>query len=488
MAESDARHSGDGPSGRPRGEGRRLRRVTSGIVLVVLALAGAAYGLDAGDRLGIRPDPRVEPAEVAPPAGLDLPEARTAPAVAPSVRPGRLFDREVRRAVADLPQDGRLGRRVAVLVSDLDGRQAFRTGPAVVTPASTMKLMTALAALETLGPERRFTTEVTLRGNRLTLVGGGDPLLARAQPDGETAVEIADLRTLANRTARALRAQDVRRVRLGYDVSLFTGPEVDPEWEASYVPDNVVSPIVPLWVEQGREEPGSGIRVDDPAAAAAQVFAAQLERLGVAVRGQVRSRVTPDAARRVAGVDSAELVEIVQHVLETSDNEATEVLARHVALAEGEPGSSEGAGRATLAVLERLGVPTRGAVLDDASGLARSNRLRPESIVGALVAAADPARPQLAGVLQGLPVAGFSGSLTYRFADDAEAGLGRVRAKTGTLTGVHSLAGVVVGEDGAVMAYFAGADRVKVENTLAARDLLDEISAALAACSCAARG
>ena len=127
-----------------------------------------------------------------------------------------------------------------------------------------------------------------------------------------------------------------------------------------------------------------------------------------------------------------------------------------------------------------------GAVLRDASGLARGNRLRPETVVGALVAAADPARPDLAGVLQGLPVAGFSGSLSYRFGEDAEAGLGAVRAKTGTLTGVHALAGTVVGEDGSVMVFFAGADRVKVENTLPARDLLDEISAALAACSCAA--
>lgn len=486
MPESDARHSGDGSAPR-RPAGRRMRRVTSGLVVAVLVAAGAAYGLDAGDRLGIRPDPVEEPAEVAPPAGLDLPEARTAPAVAAPLGASRIFDREVRRAVAPLVRDKRFGRRVAVLVTDLAAAEAYRSGPEAVVPASTMKILTTLAALATLGPEQTFSTRVVRRGRMLTLVGGGDPLLARTPPqDEESHPEVADLRTLANRTARSLRAQGIRRVDLGYDTSLFTGPAVDPQWRPSYVPDNVVSPIVPLWVEQGRERPGSGVRVDDPALAAARVFARHLERRGIELRGPVRAVVSREGDRPVASVESAELVEIVQHALESSDNETTEVLGRHVALAEGRPGSSDAVGPAVRGVLERLGVPMRGARLDDASGLARSNRLRPETVVGALAAAADPARPDLAGVLAGLPVAGFNGSLSYRFGEDAEAGLGRVRAKTGTLTGVHALAGLVVGEDGALMLYFAGADRVKLENTLPARDLLDEISAALAACSCAA--
>ena len=202
MPESDARHSGDASESgadndatSPQPRGRRMRRLTAGVVVGVLTLAAAAYGLDAGDRLGIRPDPVEEPAQVAPPAGLDLPEARSAPAVAAALTRGPIFAREVRRAVAGLAQDRRMGRRVAVLVTDLDGRRAFRTGPATVTPASTMKLLTTLAALDALGPEHRFTTKVTRQGRRLTLVGGGDPLLARTQPDGEVHPEVADLRT-----------------------------------------------------------------------------------------------------------------------------------------------------------------------------------------------------------------------------------------------------------------------------------------------------
>ena len=60
-----------------------------------------------------------------------------------------------------------------------------------------------------------------------------------------------------------------------------------------------------------------------------------------------------------------------------------------------------------------------------------------------------------------------------------------MRAKTGTLTGVHGLAGIVTGRDGTSMLFVAVADRVKVANTLVARARLDQVAAALAACRCA---
>jgi D-alanyl-D-alanine carboxypeptidase/D-alanyl-D-alanine-endopeptidase (penicillin-binding protein 4) len=136
-------------------------------------------------------------------------------------------------------------------------------------------------------------------------------------------------------------------------------------------------------------------------------------------------------------------------------------------------------------VLGRLGVSLRGAVIHDGSGLARSDRVPATALLQVLATALDPDRPTLSGLVEGLPVAGFSGSLDYRFADRSDAGLGRVRAKTGTLTGVHALVGEAVGTDGAVMTFVAIADRVKVPNTLFVRDRLDQITAALAGCACA---
>ncbi len=86
--------------------------------------------------------------------------------------------------------------------------------------------------------------------------------------------------------------------------------------------------------------------------------------------------------------------------------------------------------------------------------------------------------------MTGLPVAGFTGSLAYRFDKGPDAGRGRVRAKTGTLSGVHGLAGVTTDLDGNVLMFVLLADRVRLEDTLDARSTLDQMAAALGACHC----
>ena len=63
-----------------------------------------------------------------------------------------------------------------------------------------------------------------------------------------------------------------------------------------------------------------------------------------------------------------------------------------------------------------------------------------------------------------------------------------MRAKTGTLTGVSSLAGTVTDQDGTTMVFALMADRVKLPNTLDAREALDDAAAALAACHCSLAG
>jgi D-alanyl-D-alanine carboxypeptidase/D-alanyl-D-alanine-endopeptidase (penicillin-binding protein 4) len=295
----------------------------------------------------------------------------------------------------------------------------------------------------------------------------------------------ADLVTLAKATARSLKQLGRLRVRLGYDTSLFAGPSVSPAWRPSYIPDNVVSPISPLWVDEGREREG-GVRAADPALAAAVEFAEALERQGIEVRGKPGPTVAAPDAQEYASVRSAPLAQIAQWVLEVSDNEAAEVLFRHVALAQGRPASFQGGSAAVQEVLTELGVDTTDARILDGSGLSRRNRLAPETLLAVLEVAASEDHPELRRAVSGLPVAGFTGSLTFRFDSGDDEGRGRVRAKTGTLTGVHGLAGLVTDEQGTVMSFVAIADRVKPVNTLDARQQLDEVAAALAACSCAA--
>jgi D-alanyl-D-alanine carboxypeptidase/D-alanyl-D-alanine-endopeptidase (penicillin-binding protein 4) len=250
----------------------------------------------------------------------------------------------------------------------------------------------------------------------------------------------------------------------------------------------VVSPISPLWVDEGRERTGLAGRSADPAAAAAQVFADALRRRGITVVGKPAAGPAPADAQDIASVRGAPLGEVVQHVLEVSDNEGAEVLARQVALAEGQPGSSAGGARAVRSVLTRLGIDLTGDRVYDGSGLSRQDLISPATLLSVMATASAPEHPGLRSVVADLPVAGFTGSLAYRFQTGDRAGLGTVRAKTGTLAaaGVHGLTGTVTTRDGAVLSFVAIADRVRQVNTLPARSLLDEISAALAGCTCAA--
>jgi D-alanyl-D-alanine carboxypeptidase/D-alanyl-D-alanine-endopeptidase (penicillin-binding protein 4) len=188
----------------------------------------------------------------------------------------------------------------------------------------------------------------------------------------------------------------------------------------------------------------------------------------------------------LAAVQSAPLGEIVEKTLAVSDNNAAEVIGHHVGLAVLQDGSFSGGTAAVMQVLQGLGVDTTGSRVYDGSGLSRRNRLTPETLLGVLRVAASTDHPQLRAVITGLPVAGFVGSLQARF-DDAPADVrGRVRAKTGTLTGVSGLAGIATGVDGTRMAFVAITDDVAVPRTLAARHDLDLIAGALGGCRCGA--
>jgi D-alanyl-D-alanine carboxypeptidase/D-alanyl-D-alanine-endopeptidase (penicillin-binding protein 4) len=273
-------------------------------------------------------------------------------------------------------------------------------------------------------------------------------------------------------------------VRLGYDDSLFTGPAVNPAWEPDYVPDGVVSPITALWVDQGRPAEGFG-RVKDPARAAASAFADALRAAGITVLGKPAHGTAGAAGAELARVESAPLREIVEHVVAVSDNEGSEVLTRHVGLAVSGEGSSAAGVRDTMATLAGLGVDVAGSTVHDGSGLSRQGALTMSTLLTTLQVATSPAHPELAAVVAGLPVAGFSGSLSERFEEVAPAGPGRVRAKTGTLSGVGSLAGIATGVDGSSMVFVVAADRIALPDTLEARDALDRAAASLGACRCA---
>jgi serine-type D-Ala-D-Ala carboxypeptidase/endopeptidase (penicillin-binding protein 4) len=448
-------------------------------VLALFAGAAASYHYDLGTRwFGAAPDA----SPTAPPVpGLTLPPVPTPRAVARPAPAGHPAPLSVRRTLGPALRDPHLADLRAV-VSPLTGPPVLDDGRGTSMPASTLKLLTATAALEALGPDRTFATRVVADGrSRLTLVGGGDPFLTGKRPTDPAARGVASLQTLAEATARKLKARGVTTVSLAYDTSLFTGPELSPHWPQSYVTDNEVSPITPLWVDQGIT-PGGQSREADPAASAADLFAAFLRRAGVHVTGAVDEHPAPAAAREVARVTSLSVADIVEQVLLVSDNEGAEVLARQTGIVVNGKGSFNGGAAAVRQVLAGLGIDLPGAKIYDGSGLSRDDRLGAESLVSVLQLAASGDHPELRSVATGLPVAAYDGSLEDRF--EGSPGRGWVRAKTGTLRGTSALAGLVTDARGHPLVFAFVSNHIPLVGTLDARAALDHLAATLSTCRC----
>jgi D-alanyl-D-alanine carboxypeptidase/D-alanyl-D-alanine-endopeptidase (penicillin-binding protein 4) len=165
-----------------------------------------------------------------------------------------------------------------------------------------------------------------------------------------------------------------------------------------------------------------------------------------------------------------------------------ETVAREVAKAVGEEASFAGISKSTLRVLQENNFDISGATLIDGSGLSTVDKV-PARLLGQVLAVAagpdgkDPRTAKLRPLLGGLPVAGGSGTLESRFpgGSPAAAGRGWVRAKTGTLSGVNSLAGVVLDADGKLLVF---ALMTSGTDALPARAALDVVAAALRGCGC----
>ncbi|MFC8392423.1 D-alanyl-D-alanine carboxypeptidase/D-alanyl-D-alanine-endopeptidase [Streptomyces sp. NPDC057238] len=370
-----------------------------------------------------------------------------------------------------------LGRRSAAVVDVATGERLYGTGSGdALTPASTTKIATAVAALSAMGADHRLTTRAVYEPDtgEVVLVGGGDPTLtARKEADG-----LASLRDLAERTAAALAKRGVREVTLSYDTTLYKGTTIHPIG----VNPNLAA-VTPLMVDEARTDgstSGPAPRVADPAADAARKFGDLLKEHGVKATPPGPSKATTRAST-LATVSSPPLAALVERMLTNSDNDLAEALARHTALATGEGADFAGAGAAITARLKHLGLPLKdaGIAIRDGSGLDRRDKLTAGLLTALLVKAGDPAHPELRPALTGLPVAGFTGTLAGRYTDGAA---GVVRAKTGTLTGVNTLAGTVVDKDGRLLAFAFLANDTTAPT--AAQSALDKAATALAACGC----
>lgn len=460
---------------------RRVGRTRTAFMLpAVVAVLAVVLGVvlwNRGSLNGLICDGDCGPTYVIPPRALTS-DSVPGSALAAATSTGSVDGDKVMSAVKSTLGSTVLGPHVGFAALDAEGKRLASSGAGAYVPASTTKLLTGFAALSLIDPQTRFTTKVVRSSDQLVLVGGGDPYLATKQDKTHDKAIRADLTTLAGQVAAALKKAGTTSVGLGFDASLFTGPSAAPEWESSYVSGNIVTPVSPLWADQGVV---AGVRSKDPAASAARTFAGLLRDRGITVTGEPDSIHAPSEATVVGSVRSATVNQIVETLIRTSDNQAAEIMLRHVAIAAGKPASFKGGDEAVVAVLAAAGVDTEGLRLYDGSGLSRSNRISPLTLAQVVHAAITT--PRASGLITDLPVSGFTGTLVDRFAA-LTAARGTVRAKTGTLTSVHSLAGYAIDANGLPVIFAVMTDHADKMKSLQAQADLDKVAAAIASCSC----
>ncbi len=376
----------------------------------------------------------------------------------------------VRKAIGPLTRSGAWKSFSGMVIDPGSGRVLFdRRADRALIPASTAKLATAAAALSTFGTTHRLTTTVSQDQGTVYLTGGGDTTLTRPH-----------LKKLARTAATQLGSTD--SIRLVYDTSAFTGPALGPGWPRSFPAAGVAAPVSPLMVGLGRTSPGARSRVQDPARQAARFFASILRKQGVKVTS-VRRGTTPAAATAIARHQSAPMAELVKVLLTDSDNDLAESLAHLVGGKVAGDASFAGGARVTTAILSKAGVDVAGMRLADGSGLSRKNAISAETLTDLLSQVALGTQTAWWPMAQGLAIAGRTGTLEDRFDTKAtKAGAGVVRAKTGTLTGVSSLAGLVRDDDGRLLVFALISN--KVSSLYGARETMDRIASQLAECGC----
>jgi D-alanyl-D-alanine carboxypeptidase/D-alanyl-D-alanine-endopeptidase (penicillin-binding protein 4) len=386
-------------------------------------------------------------------------------------------------ALAPVAADPNLGRLGGRITDAITGKELWRVADDLpLVPASTNKVLTAAAALLTLDRQARISTRVVAGSQNaqgpVVLVGAGDPVLSAAPPGVETwyrgAARISDL-------AEQVRRSGVTPTAVQVDISAFSGPTMAQGWDPADVDNGDIAPIESVMIDAGRIQPTTvnSRRSKTPALDAGRELA---KALGLDP-GAVTIATAPTGARQLAVVQSAPLVQRLSEMMDHSDNVLAETIAREVAAAINRPQSFAGAVDAVTNRLSTAHVDTGGARLVDSSGLSVDDRLTAKTLDGVVQAAAGPDQPALRALLDLLPIAGGSGTLGDRFLDAAtdRGPAGWLRAKTGSLTAVNSLVGVLTDRSGRVLT-FAFLSNDAGPN---GRNAMDALATKLWFCGCA---
>lgn len=362
---------------------------------------------------------------------------------------------QLRLRLDSLMQDTLLQRSVAgVMVWDLDADSALYRHDHQLTlrPASTMKLVTAITALELLGADQQLRTSLyydgevsnhTLHGD-LYCVGRMDPMFSQADMDvfAET-VQSMGIDTIRGRIVADVSMKDTLRLGEGWC------------WDDH-------NPVLsPLLVDR---------RPD---------FCGQLA-IALQARGVVLGNIETTEGRRPVGAQpiclrTHKVGEVLIDMMKESDNLYAEALFYQVAASTGlRPATAKEARKQVRALMQRAGLDASRYRIADGSGLSLYNYVSAEALV-MLLRYAWQQRSLYEALLPSLPVAGVDGTLKKRMQKTVAEG--NIQAKTGTVSGVSSLAGYATAANGHRLCF--AIINQGVMRTALARDFQDKLCSIL---------
>jgi len=377
-----------------------------------------------------------------------------------------------------------------------------------MSPGSTMKLVTAVVGLDKLGPNARGRTDLLAAAPpQGELLAGPLYLRGGADTDLDWGALAGLLRNLREQGVRVIEGGLVvdrtlfRPARFDIGVPPF---DEQPEFQYNVIPDalylngtmldfhlrsdgeRVTARIGPAW--SGLAVDSSALSLNDKACkdwedgwkiprvsadgktALLQgsfpkhcgqkpelnvherqgVTAAAVRQLWRELGGEIGpgdlEGPTPAGARLLASHQGRPLTEVVRRMLKPSDNPLTRLVYLRLGAqaAQGEEETRAAAERVVREWFAAKGIATEGLVLDNGSGLSRSERISPAQMAALLLAANDG--NWLPELQQALPIAGFDGTMSRRLKESPAAQ--RARLKTGTLRDAVGLAGFVPDSQG----------------------------------------
>lgn len=374
------------------------------------------------------------------------------------------------------------------LAMSVDGVSLPLSADTAAIPASTVKILVASAAIDVLGPEYTFTTRVVgakpvdgVVNGDLVLIGGGDPLLSGDwYPNSNLDRYPVFGHTSLDELARSLSANGVTSIagRVLGDGSRYDDEWYYDEWGAGTAGIEA-GPIDALMANDARIE-GDDYRALDPVAGASREFVQRLNAAGIQVLGGSGVGSPSADAIELARVTSLPLSLVIKEMLQNSDNNTAEMLVKEIGFHSKGNGSRQDGLAAIQSSLSSQGVDLTGLRLVDGSGLSNTSRLRCKTLVDTLTAADS-------SVIDGLAVAGVSGTLSSIFAEGPMTGV--LKAKTGTLgnlpynedpLAVKALAGEYIARGGETLSFALVLNQTMVNDQANYRPIWDALASTMA--------